>query len=82
MMNIKVILEGWKNFIDKSEVTEKVAEGRAAICGQCPLAKQGKLLTFVNDSLTEIQGAYCGACKCPLSAKVRSSDICPNGKWK
>lgn len=80
-MNIASILSGWKNFIDKSEVVEKIAEERAAICAACPDAKQGKLLTFVNDSLKEIQGHYCGVCNCPLSAKIRSNDICPKRKW-
>lgn len=30
------------------------------------------LTAFINDELTEIKGAYCNLCKCPLSAKVRS----------
>jgi hypothetical protein len=29
-----------------------------------------------------VQGAYCNACGCPLSAKVRSNDICPEHKWQ
>lgn len=80
-MKINAILSGWKNFISKSEVTEATAKTRAAICAACPNAKQGKLLAFINDSLTEIQGAYCNTCGCPLSAKVRSNDICPENKW-
>lgn len=80
-MMIDSILTGWKNFIDKSEVVEEIARERAAICAVCPYAKQGKLLTFVKDSLKEIEGAYCDKCKCPLSAKVRSKDICPMSKW-
>lgn len=78
---IKEILSGWKNYLDKSEVTETLAQQRAAICAACPHAKQDKLLAFVNDSLKEIEGAYCNICKCPLSAKVRSKDICPKNKW-
>lgn len=80
-MDVKTILSGWKNYLDKSEVVEKVAKERAAICAACPFAKQGKLLTFVKDTLSEVQGAYCEKCGCPLSAKIRSSDICPNSKW-
>ena len=76
-----VILKGWKNFISKSDVIEKVAKERAAVCASCPYAKQGKLLTFVKDTLEEVQGAYCDKCGCPLSAKGRSSDICPLDKW-
>lgn len=75
------ILSGWKNFLDKSDVVEEVAKSRAAICADCPHAKQGKLLAFVKDSLKEIEGAYCNLCSCPLSAKIRSNDICPENKW-
>ena len=78
---IKEILTGWKNYLDKSEVVEELAQTRAAICSGCPFAKQGKLLTFVRDTLTEVQGAYCKKCGCPLSAKIRSNDICPIHKW-
>lgn len=80
-MNVKSILAGWKNFIDKSEVIEEVAKERAAICAECPHAKQGKVLAFIKDSLKEVEGAYCDVCKCPLSAKIRSNDICPKSKW-
>lgn len=79
---IKNILSGWKNYLDKTDVTENVAKERATHCATCPHAKQGKLLAFVKDHLTEVEGAYCNLCKCPLSAKVRSTDICPINKWK
>ncbi|WP_330444222.1 hypothetical protein [Flavobacterium sp. C4GT6] len=75
------ILSGWKNFIQKSEVTENTARKRAALCALCPHAAKGKLLVFIKDDLKEIQGTYCNICKCPLSAKVRSNDICPENKW-
>jgi len=78
---VQNILSGWKNYLSKSEVTESIAQQRAALCASCPNARQGKLLTFINDSLKEIEGAYCNICKCPLSAKVRSKDICPIHKW-
>lgn len=79
--NIKNILTGWKNYLGKSEVTENTALQRAVVCAACPHAKQGKLLAFIKDSLTEIEGAYCDLCHCPLSAKVRSTDICPDNQW-
>ncbi|KGO85724.1 hypothetical protein Q765_15000 [Flavobacterium rivuli WB 3.3-2 = DSM 21788] len=78
---VQHILSGWKNYLAKSEVTNTVAQQRAALCASCPHARQGKLLAFINDSLKEIEGAYCNICKCPLSAKVRSTDICPIHKW-
>lgn len=78
---INKILSGWKNYLNKSEVTEAVAKERAALCASCPHARQGKLLTFVKDNLKEVEGAYCSQCGCPLSAKIRSNDICPVKKW-
>jgi hypothetical protein len=78
---LQEILSGWKNYLVKSEVAEAVAQERAFICAACPNVRHGKLLTFTNDSLKEIEGTYCSICKCPLSAKVRSTDICPIQKW-
>lgn len=78
---INNILTGWKNYLNKSEVTETKAANRAAVCAVCPHAKQGKILTFLNDHLNEIEGAYCNQCGCPLSTKIRSNDICPLNKW-
>jgi len=75
------ILNGWKNYLDKSEVTEALAKQRATVCAACPYAKHGKLLAFVKDSIKEVEGFYCAVCSCPLSAKVRSTDICPENKW-
>lgn len=80
-MNLETILTGWKNYLSKSEVTEAVAKQRAALCTACPNTRQGRLLAFIKDSLEEIEGAYCNQCGCPLSAKVRSNDICPINKW-
>lgn len=83
-INIRLgaMLKGWKNFVTQPQVSEKTAKMRALICGQCPHAKKGMLLTFVKDSLKEIEGHYCAACGCPLSAKLRSDDTCPEGKWE
>lgn len=81
-MNVKNILNGWQNFIDKSEVTETLAFQRALKCVDCVELKKGSLLSFMNDDLKEIQGHYCNICKCPLSAKLRSKDSkCDLNKW-
>lgn len=81
-MNVKNILNGWQNFIDKSEVTETLAFQRALKCVDCVELKKGGLLSFMNDDLKEIQGHYCNICKCPLSAKLRSKDAkCDLNKW-
>jgi hypothetical protein len=81
-VQISNILNGWQNFIAKSEVSEKLAKERAAECAKCPHAKEGKLLAFIKDDLKEIEGYYCDLCKCPLSAKVRSqNENCEDKLW-
>ena len=82
MSKIKNILNGWENFIAKSEVVESLARVRAEICSNCPKAKKSVLLAFVKDSLKEVEGYKCAECQCPLSAKLRSkNEVCPLGQW-
>lgn len=81
-MNIKNILNGWVNFIEKSEVTEAMAEKRALECAKCVHCKEGKLLALIKDDLKEVEGFYCGLCYCPISPKIRSElETCPVNKW-
>ena len=81
-MEITNILNGWQNFLSKSEVTEKLAKQRYLKCSGCEHAKHGILTAFIKDELTEIQGCYCDLCKCPLSAKIRSEkEVCQINKW-
>jgi len=81
-MNVKNILNGWQNFIFHNQVTEKLAKERASFCVNCPKLKKGKLLSFLNDDLKEIEGYYCDICKCPLSGKIRSKEEkCDLNKW-
>jgi hypothetical protein len=82
MKKLDNIINGWKNFILKSEVTELIAVERAIKCVECRHAKNGFLTAFINDDLKQIKGVYCEKCKCPLSAKLRSeNEKCPIGKW-
>ena len=77
------ILKAWSNAIVKDDTIEAEAKRRAQICVNCPFAKHGKILTFVKDSLKEVEGLYCSDCGCPLTGKLRSEhkdDICQ--KWK
>lgn len=81
-MNIKNIINGWQNFILKSEVTEQLASDRALECIGCEHAKKRKLIAFIKDDFKEIEGYICNLCKCPLSAKIRSiSEKCDIDKW-
>lgn len=82
MSKLSNILNGWRNFVDKSEVTEAIAEKRAEICMKCNECKDGKLLALIKDDLKEIQGHYCGLCYCPISTKIRSElETCPKDLW-
>lgn len=76
------ILQGWQNFLFKSEVTEKLAEERAEHCAKCTHLKYGSMLTMVKDNLKEIESHYCAKCACPISAKIRTKkETCPVSKW-
>lgn len=73
------ILKGWSNYL-VNETNESV-KAKAKFCEVCPERKHGKLLMFMSDILKEIEGHYCGICKCPLSTKLRSDDKCPLNKF-
>ena len=82
MIKIANILDGWRNYIDKSEVSESRAQARAKICAVCPNARKSLLAVFVRDSIKHIEGYECSKCGCPLSGKLRSkNEKCPIGKW-
>tara|TARA_R110000782_G_scaffold21002_3_gene56716 strand:+ start:612 stop:860 length:249 start_codon:yes stop_codon:yes gene_type:complete len=82
MYKIENILNGWQNFMSKSEVTEALAKERAKICSGCDSNVKSKLLIFVKDELKEIEGHKCKECQCPLSAKIRSvNEKCDLDKW-
>ncbi|TXK78694.1 hypothetical protein [Mesonia sp. K4-1] len=80
---IKDILNGWKNYVVPDAIIDQEAEVRAEICASCPFAKKGKFSAMLRDyKFHEIEGHYCGKCKCPLSPKVRSkNEKCPLNKW-
>ena len=81
-LEISNILDGWRNFMDKTEVKEKLALQRAKKCLNCTHNKKGILTAFIKDSIKEVEGNYCNLCKCPLSAKIRSiNEKCPINEW-
>jgi len=85
-MKLSNILNGWHNFLSKSEVSERLASKRAMECIGCPHAKKEMLTAFIKDDLVEIEGYACTKCHpilhCPLSAKLRSlNEKCPIDKW-
>jgi len=82
-LNIDNILEGWHNFIFKSEVTEQLKKERAKHCIDCKHKKFSKTLkAFIKDDVVEVEGFRCNKCKCPLSAKLLSkNENCPLKLW-
>jgi len=79
MGQIYKITKAWFNVL-KGETTEE-HKRRAKICANCPKAKHKTYLDFINDELIEVNGVICSVCKCPLVAKIRSTDKCPENKW-
>jgi hypothetical protein len=76
------ILNGWHNFIVKSEVTEKLAKQRAVICSSCIHKEKTILTAFVKENFKKIKGYKCKFCNCPLSPKIRSlNEKCPKKLW-
>ena len=81
-MDLKAVVSGWKNYLQRTDVSDSVAMFRATICSGCEHMKHGAVLAWIADDLKEIQGNYCDLCKCPLSAKIRQSvDKCKINKW-
>lgn len=71
-MLIYKILKGWIDYLYKPINLRKLQA-----CLLCDDIKYGKHLKFVKDDIKEVKGAYCGVCKCPLSAKLRTDSECP-----
>lgn len=69
-INLKDIINGWKNVIIKDEDIETLHQQRMEICNACP------------KKIEQLGMAVCGECGCPLMAKTRSLDSkCPLDKW-
>lgn len=82
MLDFNNIINGWHNFLSKSEVTETLAQERAKECLKCEDKSKAILLAFVKDNFKEVEGFKCNLCNCPLSAKIRSiNEKCPKKLW-
>ena len=77
------IINGYKNYFIGDQDSLDIVKKRSEVCSQCPEARKGIHSALLPDmTLAEIQGLYCGICKCPLSPKVRSKESkCPFNKW-
>jgi hypothetical protein len=82
-LKYKNIVDGFTNHVFPNPHIEDLAKTRASICSRCPYAKNSTTMkkVIVDNKTKEIQGMYCDICGCSLSAKVRSNDYCPKGRW-
>ena len=77
------IIQGWTNYIWESHDIRLMAEQRAVECSGCENALYGKVLSFLDDDVKEIEGMYCGLCDCPLSTLLRSPESqCKINLWQ
>jgi hypothetical protein len=73
-MGALTIIKAWTNVLNGLTTNEH--RRRADICKVCPHAKKRKILDLINDELRETKGMICALCGCPLSAKIRSDEMC------
>ncbi len=80
---------GWFNLLTKNEEIRPIAEARLAICDGCEYKTliDSKIYEQINKSVVsqdffETNQYRCGACGCPLAAKIFSlASQCPKNKW-
>ena len=71
----------WYQVIRKIKTPDEVR--RAKICSGCEHRAHANFLQFAKGDIKEVQGFYCNLCKCPLVAKIKTTDenhICE--KWR
>lgn len=69
------IIDGYTNLLYKDIEVEGIAKDRLDICNSCTSIK---VLSIMNNTMFK----YCGICRCPISAKIRSiKEHCPINKW-
>jgi hypothetical protein len=70
-MDLKEILQAWKNVALKPDQIVQISKERLVICNEC---EHKTLLLGVN---------VCGICHCPILGKTHSPmNTCPKQKWK
>ncbi len=77
--NRKLIWDGLRNNLIKSEHIEALYEERVSICNACPYLKEK------GSNLCTVPGTQpcCPECGCSLAVKLRSPDAeCPKKLWK
>lgn len=84
-MNLKHILEGWRNDLippeNLKDVIKEVSNERLDICRECPMYSENRKKDPNFSTLrTDI---HCTNCGCPLKKKTKSlASKCPLDKWQ
>lgn len=84
MVNIENVFTGWgrvMGLLDTPKEVQDLSVLRLSECVQCEHAKHSKFLEFLNNGAEDIDGLYCGLCKCPCHQKSVTNEKCPLGKW-
>lgn len=87
LKKLQAIKQGWGNFLFPSPEIEELANVRAKICSSCDKAVDDypfKHFLPEEKRIEIVRGLACGACGCPLSAKIRQVvESCPHPdkKW-
>lgn len=84
MIDLKLIGQGWFNYMKGSSFTKNLMTKRLAICEQCPHKKQlsgtGKVIV---QAIHEEGSIYrCGLCNCPLATLTAAPGAgCKDKRW-
>jgi len=75
------MIKEWVSVL-KGKQTTLEEKRRANICVKCNHHSTANFLKWFENDIKEINGLYCNLCKCPLVAKIKTTDkkhICK--KW-
>lgn len=79
------IIQGWAKslgLMEKTPADKKRSLDRLVVCGECPFAKQDKILLFLRGKGHDILAFRCDRCGCPVNEKsLVAAEQCPEGKW-
>lgn len=74
------IINSWISVIKKEEPTQEELR-RANVCNGCEFKKYSRYLKSIKGKVKELNGYLCNDCGCPLIAKVKNNNKCPQNKW-
>jgi hypothetical protein len=85
MSKFLTIIQAWGTAMFHTKEQKQLAENRSKICNSCPSLQEVDVKSIAGSLVNNY--FQCGACGCPIAAKVYTSpDVpkeqkCPQGKW-